>query len=136
MFLQIPKFESYVPGITLLCEVVPENIANDYQQHRLVDEHLRLWVEHDGTNPFCDSEECYWCLIFAMSATEIAPNLSADDDVAVQLLCLPHGIFITEAIVSEETHEGITGIWLLLATNDDSGEYDFAFSLTQYSLQG
>ena len=132
MFFQVPKAESYVPGLTLHCSVIPENIAVDFHEHRLVDEHLKIVIEHDGSNPFCDAQPCCWGIIFAMSATEMPQRLAANEESDVQLVCLPKGVTVTDAVVEEATFQDISGIWLFVATSDTTGESDLAFSLSKY----
>ncbi len=136
MFLQVPKITSLVDGISVRCELIPENIAIDEERQRLMDEHLRLYVEHDGSNPFCDNEECYWGTIFVMSATPEVSRLVPDEECPFQLICLPHGTYITEATVCEETAHNMPGIWLLVATNTHTEGYEFSFMLHQYQLHG
>ena len=132
MFFQVPKTESYVPGMTLHCEVVPENIAVDLHEHRLVNEHLKIVVEHDGSNPFCHKEECRWGLIFAMTTENRPQQLACDEECPFLLMCLPYGVTITDAVIREATFENISGIWLFVATSVTSGESDKAFILSRY----
>lgn len=136
MFLQIPKMTSFVDGITVRCELIPENIAYDEGRDQLMDEHLRLYVEHDGSNPFCDAEECCWGTIFTMSTTNTVSTLIPDEECPFHLICLPNGTYITEATVCEETAHDMPGIWLLVATNTHTDGYEYSFMLHQYALNG
>ena len=132
VFLQIPDFESHVPGLDILCEVVQENIANGEHAFYLLDEHLSIIVEHDGTNPFCDTTKSIWCLCFVMSSGDIIPQLNIEDDSPVEFLCLPYGIHIVRLIICEETIDDVTGIWLVTQTSEDDGAHDCAFNLVRY----
>lgn len=136
MFLQIPRYESHVPGMDILCEVVPENIANGEYAFRLVDEHLSIIIEHDGSNPFCDTQECIWCLCFVMSSGDVIPELNTGDESPIEFLCLPHGIHIANVIICEETIDNVTGIWLITQTSEEDGAHDCAFNLVRYALAG
>lgn len=133
MFLQIPEVESLVPGIRVECELIPENIAVEGHEHRLIDEHLRVWVRHDGSNPFCDAEECCWGLVVVAASSEATPSITVDDEHPCSFHCLPCGVKITKAVISEAIYCDQLGIWLLLETSDESGDEDFGVILVPYS---
>jgi hypothetical protein len=132
VFFAEPHTTSHVSGLTLECRVVHESIVDNQHTHAIENEFLRILVEHDGSNPFCDAEECMWGFVFTMSTSEVVHRLSVDDECVFEFICMPQGVHITNVIVTEETIAEVTGIWLFLFTNDISGEYDLAFALKEY----
>jgi hypothetical protein len=133
MFLQIPEVESRISGMSASCTLLSENIAVEHQEHILLDEHLQIVVEHDGSNPFCDLIPCCWGLIVVAAATERTPTLTVDDEHPFDFHCLPRSINITKVIIAEADYCDVRGIWLLIETTDDSGDEDFGISLVAYS---
>lgn len=136
VFLQSPRATSYVSGVTLQCEVIPENIAAEYHAYKLVDEYLLILIEHDGSNPFCYEKECYWGYICTMSTTDEPPAIVNDDDNAFEFTCFPHGVYVTDVVVRELNIQGILGIWLMISTNGHAEEHHFSICLNQYSRAG
>lgn len=138
MIFQVPTFESHVSGLSLECEVVQTNVASDIPSaDNIIDEFLRMTVHHDGSNPFCDIEECTWGMLFLMSTSDCIHDVMADeDDPPIQLVCLPHGVNVTHAIIDEGVYEGVSGIWVLVQTSTQTGEYEFAFNLVEYGHAG
>jgi hypothetical protein len=123
VFLHVPETESRVAGLTIEVEHFSENI-----------EHLKLIVDHDGSNLFCDSENCFWGFIFAAAAIEEDVRLATREDDTFTLYCLPYGVRIEKAVIQEEVLDGILGIWLLLFFDDDP-QPDVVFVLKQYMAE-
>lgn len=132
MFFEKPESISHVPGVTLECKIFEENIASEKQRHALVSEFLRIIVQHDGSNLFCDKEACSWIVIALMSTDESLPEIVENRSSSCMFVCFPNGINVTHALVCETIYCGIAGIWLLLTTNDESGENDCGFILSRY----
>jgi hypothetical protein len=134
VFLHVPETESRVAGLTIEVEHFSENIAEDSCASALLDEHLKLIVDHDGSNLFCDSENCFWGFIFAAAAIEEDVRLATREDDTFTLYCLPYGVRIEKAVIQEEVLDGILGIWLLLFFDDDP-QPDVVFVLKQYMAE-
>ncbi len=132
MFLQIPEVECLISGMSARCEVVPENIAADHQDYRLLDEHLQIVVEHDGSNPFCDQDACSWGLIVVASAIEPTPTITVDGDHPYSFHCLPCNINVTKITIADAIYCEVRGIWLLVETDDQSGDENFGLNLVPY----
>lgn len=131
MFFSMPKAHSQVPGITIETDIIPDNIAVDEHAHQLVDEYLKITVTHDGSNPFCAADECFWGFIFAMSVNETEGKLLTEES-PITFQCLPRNVQVTEIIVCEQAVEGSFGIWCVFETSDV--EYGIACKLISYPL--
>lgn len=138
MFLSIPLSQSDVPGLTLEFIHLGENIAeeDDPNARNLADEQLVVIVQHDGTNPFCCEEKCYWQFVFVAPTVENPVEL-LHRDTPVSFECLPFGKRIIGVKVEEGTYEDTTGIWLKVIFDDtEDGQPYLGFNLVAYGQAG
>ncbi len=135
MFLPVPQSRSNVAGLNIEINHYDENIAgNSNNAQYLQNEYLWVIVHHDGSNIWCDAEECHWQFVFVRATQDVPLVLEVTEESEYQIVCLSKHEAITTLTVEEGTYFGVTGIWLCAKSTEDSLKPSVLYNLSAYAL--